>query len=403
MAPPPSSFYTPGRRLPHNGSYIYVDHCYVQHYPPHPPPPPPVVATQPSSTPSSSLPSSSQPTASSPKPPIIFVHGGGLTGAIWDSTPDGRPSWARCAAALGYPVYVLDAVDSGRSQRAPDEVRAGAPVEHRTAREVWARFRLGPDTEAAFREKRGFEDGVGQFGLIGGVGGKGGKGEEKVGEERRVEDAGAERRSNAGGEQGRREREMWFENLIRGQSARRRTTDAVEARGIRDAVAMIGKCWVVAHSNGAALTLYAMQMDEDDTEGAEVELEGLSARAGDGNAEGDVEADAHMRRPGERVRMRDLVEKVVLVEPASSLGPSGQVSYPESVKGLVIWGDYLKGHPIWERTLERYMERGTAEHWILPERGIRGNSHFPMCDQNSDVVWKEIYAWLANESVAKGR
>lgn len=40
--------------------------------------------------------------------PVIFVHGGGHTGAGWQSTPDGRPGWADYFLARGWPVYVVD-------------------------------------------------------------------------------------------------------------------------------------------------------------------------------------------------------------------------------------------------------------------------------------------------------
>ncbi len=40
--------------------------------------------------------------------PIIMVHGGGHTGAGFQSTPDGRPGWADYFIGHGWPVYVVD-------------------------------------------------------------------------------------------------------------------------------------------------------------------------------------------------------------------------------------------------------------------------------------------------------
>src|SRR3954453_8328175 len=48
-------------------------------------------------------------------PPIVFVHGGGHTGACWRTTPDGRAGWATSFVRRGYAVYVVDQVTRGRS------------------------------------------------------------------------------------------------------------------------------------------------------------------------------------------------------------------------------------------------------------------------------------------------
>ena len=68
---------------------------------------------------------------------------------MWESTPDRRPGWAVLASRPPYsrPVYCIDAVDSGRSQRCPDKIRP-ARVEHRTAEDMWSRFRFGPSVDA---------------------------------------------------------------------------------------------------------------------------------------------------------------------------------------------------------------------------------------------------------------
>ena len=66
-------------------------------------------------------------------------------GQMWESTPDRRPGWAVVTSCLPHsrPIYLIDAVDSGRSQRCPDPFRH-APVEHRAAADMWWRFRFGP-------------------------------------------------------------------------------------------------------------------------------------------------------------------------------------------------------------------------------------------------------------------
>lgn len=54
------------------------------------------------------------------RPPIVLVHGGGHTGACYLTTPDGRPGWAHAFAASGREVFVPDWPGHGRSPMRPD-------------------------------------------------------------------------------------------------------------------------------------------------------------------------------------------------------------------------------------------------------------------------------------------
>src|SRR5688572_33175382 len=47
--------------------------------------------------------------------PIVMVHGGGVHGASWYTTPNGREGWAPYFLRRGYAVYVVDQVARGRS------------------------------------------------------------------------------------------------------------------------------------------------------------------------------------------------------------------------------------------------------------------------------------------------
>lgn len=199
MLRPLVSFHTAGKLLPHNGSHIIVDQAYVQYI---------------------------QPTNAASKAsarPLLFVHGGGLTGAMWQSTPDRRPGWAILATQAPHhrPVYIIDAVDSGRSQRCPESHRPAA-VEYRTAREMWQRFRFGHEedySEGDWSRCKFFAD------------------------------------SKFPAEH--------MDRMLASQSARRRGMEQyeAEARGLADAIMEIGECDVVAHSNGCAVTVLAL-LDE---------------------------------------------------------------------------------------------------------------------------------------------
>lgn len=47
--------------------------------------------------------------------PLVLMHGGGLTGAMWENTPDGRPGWLQRLLEEGVSVYVVDNVERGRA------------------------------------------------------------------------------------------------------------------------------------------------------------------------------------------------------------------------------------------------------------------------------------------------
>lgn len=75
--------------------------------------------------------------------PVLLWHGGGMTGATWETTPDGRPGWLWRFLEAGYDVYVSDAVERGRSSFAMSpHIFKEAPV-FRTQEEGWKTFRLG--------------------------------------------------------------------------------------------------------------------------------------------------------------------------------------------------------------------------------------------------------------------
>ena len=74
--------------------------------------------------------------------PLLLWHGGGMTGAAWETKPDGRPGWQRFFLAAGHDVYVSDAVERGRSGWAPPGVWQGEP-QFLPEENPWNRFRIG--------------------------------------------------------------------------------------------------------------------------------------------------------------------------------------------------------------------------------------------------------------------
>ncbi len=80
--------------------------------------------------------------------PLLFWHGGGMSGAAWETTPDGRAGWLHYFLRRGWDAYLCDAVERGRSGFPPvPEVWDAAPV-IQTAESIRERFRIQyPDTQ----------------------------------------------------------------------------------------------------------------------------------------------------------------------------------------------------------------------------------------------------------------
>lgn len=93
--------------------------------------------------------------------PVVMVHGSGLTGVTYETTPDGREGWATYFTRRGFAVYVVDHPGRGRSGFDPtrinkakmgkgdlDEVAGGIP--RWTLEASWPMFRFGPEYPQGF-------------------------------------------------------------------------------------------------------------------------------------------------------------------------------------------------------------------------------------------------------------
>ena len=75
------------------------------------------------------------------KLPLLLWHGGGLTGATYETKPDGNPGWLNYFLRAGWDTYISDAVERGRSGWT-DKFK-GDPV-FLPLSDLWERCRLGP-------------------------------------------------------------------------------------------------------------------------------------------------------------------------------------------------------------------------------------------------------------------
>lgn len=109
-----------------NGTYL-VNRCYVQYFIP----------------------------ARQTGLPVVLIHGGALTGAMWETTPDGRKGWVELLLEAGRPVYVIDGVERGRAGFIPfGDIWPDDPL-LRSGEEAWMLYRMGDPS--GFPTRTGFD------------------------------------------------------------------------------------------------------------------------------------------------------------------------------------------------------------------------------------------------------
>jgi hypothetical protein len=92
--------------------------------------------------------------------PIGLIHGCCLTGAAWETTPDGRMGWDEYFVRKGHGVYVIDQAARGRSAANLSAITAVKPgktpsdqlptVLYAGHEAAWTIFRFGPEYPKAF-------------------------------------------------------------------------------------------------------------------------------------------------------------------------------------------------------------------------------------------------------------
>ena len=117
------------------------------------------------------------------------------------------------------------------------------------------------------------------------------------------------------------------------------------------------------------------------------------------SASGPTGMDAVAKRP-------DLIKGLISIEPSGGVPIAPEnLKRVVSVPQLIVWGDYLgdaKNRETWEPLHRSSLEYATklrnagasVEWWDLPERGIKGNSHLLMMDDNSAEIARSIDSWI---------
>ncbi|KAF5722876.1 fusarubin cluster-esterase [Fusarium mundagurra] len=76
------------------------------------------------------------------KHPLVFFHGGGLSGSTWLNTPDNREGWASYFTKRGYVVYLVDNNAIGRSA---ENSISSFPMATGSATETITKFFTSPE------------------------------------------------------------------------------------------------------------------------------------------------------------------------------------------------------------------------------------------------------------------
>lgn len=253
--------------------------------------------------------------------PVLFWHGGGMTGSQWETTPDGRPGWLWRFLNAGYDVLVSDSAERGRSSWARyPEIYAEAPY-FRTKNEAWEMFRMGPSGSYA--------------------------------------SAPNDRKPHAD----LKFPTEYFDEFAKQWVPRWSGHEDMILKAYGQLVEKVGPCIIVGHSQGA----------------------GFAAAIGQ--------------------KYPDIVRAVIAIEPGGM---------PLAVAGplpphLIVWGDYMgEAGSVWKSYLQlvdSYVAKAgpsignRMETLNLQEAGHTGNSHFPMCDTNSDDVAMLLLEWLDRQSL----
>ncbi len=247
--------------------------------------------------------------------PVMFWHGGAMTGVTWESTPDGRPGWQWQFLKSGFNVITSDAVERGRSSWSPfPQIYKEAPI-FRTQEETWHMFRFG--TQEQFSQKKAYKNQ--RFPL------------------------------------------NYFDNLCAQLVPRWTNHDQMTLTAYQQLLQQSGPVIIVAHSQGGWLASNLVH------------------------------------------QLPHLIKAVILIEPAGAMKlQTEQYAQAAKVPHLVLWGDYIDEIPMWKKyrkPVDIYMktlqEHGGVTNTIdLPSMGIRGNSHVPMMDNNSDELASMLTTWI---------
>ena len=273
--------------------------------------------------------------------PLVMWHGNEETGKTWETTPDGREGFQNIFLRRGFPVYLVDQPRRGRAGRSCEPITLTPPYDDQSA--VFGLFRLGnwPDYFPGLAFKN--------------------------------------------------DAETWHE-FNRWRTPNTGPFDpVVVSDGVAAVFDRIGPGILVTHSqSGGPGWLTAMKSDKVRA------IVSFEPGSGFTFPEGELPTpipgsfDTLAGRPVPPSDFGRLARIPILIIygdniPAERTASPGQDAWRVRLQMARLWRDAVNG------------KGGDVTIIHLPERGLRGNTHFPFSDLNNDKVADVMSAWLRDK------
>lgn len=255
--------------------------------------------------------------------PLLMWHTGGITGASWETKPDGNPGWMQYFLKSGHSVYVSDAVERGRATHSRPEIYKSDAI-FRDKRDGWEIFRIGPP------------------------------GGYRTNPVERTANPGVKFPIDA------------FDTVQMQMAARWAVTGDATQAAYNQLVQRVCPCVIMAHGQAGLFAFRAA------------------------------------------LTFPDKVKALITVEPAFAPTPDHpEVSRLKDTPHLWVWGDFIDTNPTWIDHVkgvrpyhDAMVSKGVSSTWMdLPALGIKGNTHMPMMDTNSDLIAAKVQAWMASKGL----
>ena len=277
---------------------------------------------------------------------IVFLHGAGQSGKTWETTPDGRDGFQNIFLEKGYSTYVADQPRRGRAGQS----LTGGIISNKPMEQLWYdNFRIGlypdyyPGVQVKWNEAA---------------------------------------------------REEFFRSMTP-------NTGTFDANVVSDAMAAVleksGRAVLVTHSQGGGPGwLTAMKSDK---------VKGIVAlEPGSGYVFTKEEAPAPMETSSPfgalkpSIVSKEWFEKLTKMPIVVIYGDNIPSERTEQWN-LDNWRVRVDMARIWVDTINKH--GGDARLILLPELGIKGNTHFLMSDRNNKQIADLIEDWMKEKGLAK--